>query len=168
METLQDTTQKITQFINQIGITCEPGVLAEETFIPGIKIENGKLIYEEEKMLSPGDLLHEAGHLAVLKPSDRNNTSGDDTAGDLDAGAAEMAAIAWSWAALTHLDIAPEIVFHPKGYKGGSDSIISNFSTKNYFGACTLQWLGLTIEKENEHFNGSELYPVMKNWLRTD
>ncbi len=167
METMPDTTQKISNFINEIGISCTPGVISEDTFLPGIKIEKGKLLYDEQKMLSPGDLLHEAGHLAVLKPEDRSKVNGGDISGDLDDGGAEMAAIAWSWAALKHLDIKPEIVFHQQGYKGGADSIIMNFSNKNYFGACLLQWLGMTIERKTDPEMIGDLYPAMIKWLRS-
>ena len=67
--------------------------------MPGILVDNGKLIVDEKEMLSPGDLLHEAGHLAVKPSSERKNihiTFGNDPA-------EEMMALAWSYAAFIHL-----------------------------------------------------------------
>ena len=78
-------------------------------------------MYDAQKLLSPGDLLHEAGHVAVLTKSDRIGVTSPEVSGDMEPGGVEMAAIAWSWAALKYLGIAPEIVFHKEGYKGDSE-----------------------------------------------
>lgn len=161
----QQLLDKITTFINGIGIPCTAGEVEDGTFLPGVDIKNGGIIFNADKMLSPGDLLHEAGHIAVLTEADRKVVSSPDVSGDLQEGGAEMAAIAWSWAALKHLDIPPGVVFHETGYHGDSENIINNFSKGNYFGASMLQWLQMTVEQHHAK-DGDAVYPDMKRWLR--
>lgn len=157
--------QAITGFLESIGLSCHPATIGHDTFLPGIDIQNGCILYDAEKLLSPGDLLHEAGHIAVLKPERRATVCNPDISGDLSPPGAELAAIAWSWSAIQHLQIAPEIVFHEKGYNDGSVAIIENFSNKRYFGASLLQWLDMTVEdKTGSGVEGT--YPVLTHWLR--
>ena len=160
----------ITTFINTIGIKCSEGTIPESTFLPGVEIVNGTLVYNKELLTYPGDLLHEAGHLAVLLPEHRQLASGSENlSGDLHEAAAEMAAIAWSWAAKEHLGIADEVVFHAAGYKDGSENIISSFRTSMKgpkMGVPILQWIGMTKENKPEHINKEEVFPKMTKWLR--
>lgn len=158
-------TTTIINFINQIGIPCMPATLINDTFLPSIDIRNGTIWFDNEKMKQPGDLLHEAGHVAVLLPEDRKTVSSPDNMnGDLQAGGAEMAAIAWSWAALKHLNIPPEIIFHADGYKSGAADLIRNFTNGQYLGHHLLAWMGMTCISEHEH--SEKLYPSMTQWLR--
>lgn len=172
METLSVTVNislvnHIAAFINEAGIECRPGTIPGTTFLPGIAIQNGCIIYDPQRIKYPGDLLHEAGHLAVLLPQHRQLAHGSDNlSGNLDPAAAEMAAIAWSWAAKEHLGIAPEILFHEGGYQGDSRSIIENFSNGRYIGVPMLQWLGMTKEPKPGSIAGDHTYPKLITWLR--
>ncbi|MBL7692322.1 MAG: hypothetical protein JNM41_12070 [Flavipsychrobacter sp.] len=164
---MKDHTTNIINFINQIGIPCMPATLTNDTFLPGIDIRNGIIWYDTERMKHPGDLLHEAGHVAVLLPEDRKIVSSPyNINGDLQAGGAEMAAIAWSWAALKHLAIPPEIVFHENGYKSGGADMIRNFTNGQYLGHHLLAWMGMTYVSENEP--SKNIYPAMTHWLRPE
>lgn len=147
------TAAKIAAFITGIGIPIRKGELSATTFLPGIDVAHGGLLVDEPRMLYCGDMLHETGHLAVLTPEARN-VERPDLSGD---GSAEMAAIAWSWAAAMHLDIDPRIVFHDHGYggDGGGAAIVDNFRANRFFGVPVLQWMGMTIH-----------YPKMCKWLR--
>ena len=107
-------TERLADFVRGIGIDVRPAQLPDTTFLPGIEIRDGMILIDEERLAYPGDLLHEAGHLAVIDPSERTAPSLSPSDGD------EMAAIAWSYAAARHLDIDPAIVFHPHGYRGSS------------------------------------------------
>lgn len=158
--------QKIAGFVNSIGIPCKPGTIDRETFLPGVDINNGSIVYDEARLISPGDILHEAGHIAVLLEKDREKVTSPDVSGDLQPGGAEMAAIAWSWAALRHLGLSPDVVFHEKGYHGESSQIIMNFSAERYFGVSLLQWFGMTCEKKNAGQLSVAVYPEMQFWLR--
>lgn len=151
-------------FIHAIGIETEIRTLEhEECFLPGLLIEQGKIIIDRNKLSYPGDILHEAAHIAVVPGEERSSLSGKTIGARKDAAAEEMMAIAWSYAACIHLDIDPEFVFHKDGYKGGGASIVTNFREGNYFGVPMLQWLGMTSANP---FNNKPLYPVMDKWLR--
>lgn len=162
-----DITATIVQFINKIGIPCRVKPLPHQTFLPGIDISGGTIYYDAQRMPYPGDLLHEAGHIAILKPEYRSVATGPDNLfGDMNRDAAEMAAIAWSWAALKYLRIAPEIVFHEHGYKGGSSTILENFSNNKFFGVPVLQRFGMTRDITGTVSTGEQVFPAMKHWLR--
>ena len=149
---LQPVTNQIAIFLNEIGLTVRAGQILARTILPGIQIEGGVLIIDEAQLAYPGDLLHEAGHLAVT-PAVRRNSLNGDTGED---GGEEMAAIAWSYAAVLHLGLSPDVVFHAAGYRGGSRNIIENFRAGRYFGVPFLKWIGLT----------GEGYPEMIRWVR--
>ena len=150
---MAEVVDRITGFLEKIGLPCRCEEIAEATFLPGIAVRHGVLTFDSERLLYPGDLLHEAGHLAVLSDSERAIAHG--LVGD-DAGR-EMAAIAWSWAAALEIGLAPPVVFHSAGYKGGSASIVENFTAGRYFGVPMLEYYGLTGKGE---------YPAMRRWLR--
>ena len=152
------------QFLHEIGIeTIFREIPHEQSFLPGLLIENGKIIIDKENLLYPGDLLHEAAHLAVIPASERIEISGASIGKRKDAPAEEMMAIAWCYAACIHLDIDPHFVFHEKGYKGEGENIITNFREGRYFGVPVLEWLGMTKTKKEKD---QPIYPAMIKWLR--
>jgi hypothetical protein len=153
-------TEKLAEFVRGIGIDVRAGALPDKTFLPGLDIRYGAIVVDEDRLAYPGDILHEAGHIAVADPAERAQPSLSPTPGD------EMATLAWSYAALCHLDIDPAIVFHPDGYKGGSDSLIENFSAGRYIGVPLLQYYGLTVEPKFAAERGVEPFPHMLRWLR--
>jgi hypothetical protein len=157
----QNLIARITTFLRDIGLEVRSESLPDETFLPGITVKRGALIFDESKLAYPGDLLHEAGHLAVVSP-ERRKTLNDSVGRVLHE---EMCAIAWSFAAVVQLDIAPEILFHAGGYQGGGQSFIQNFSTGHYVAVCTLEWLGLTTEPKKSLPPGTMVYPKMHKWL---
>lgn len=160
-------TTKISYFLQEIGIKVIPKVINEDTFLPGIRIVEGDIWVDEAKILSPGDILHEAGHLAIFSKETRKSLTDSVIVSNTTQGGEEMAAIAWSWAALKHLNIAPEIVFHPKGYKDDSENIIANFLQKQYFGVPTLAFKGLCIDGKsplNTDVKSEDVFPKMLKW----
>ena len=163
MGTDEKNLVKSINFINEIGITTEYKVITSDVcFLPGLLIEQGKIIIDRDKLRFPGDILHEAGHIAVVPAAERYVLDGPAVGERKDAPAEEMMAIAWSYAACIHLDIDPTFVFHVEGYRGGSASIIENFSAGRYFGVPVLQWLGMTAS-----FGSSAgVYPCMIKWMR--
>lgn len=154
----------IVSFIREIGLLVIEGQVQDPTFLPGILVDHGTLRFDGGKLQYPGDLLHEAGHLAVMPPERRRRahvTVGKD-------GGEEMAAIAWSWAALVHLKMDPGVVFHSAGYHGGGQAIVENFAAGRYFGVPFLQWRGLTFEPRQAKRLGVEPFPTMLKWLCDD
>ena len=115
---------------------------------------------DKDKLAHPGDLLHEAGHLAVTEPDSRNAPSLAPT------DAEEMATLAWSWAALKALDLDPAVVFHPHGYKGGGQSLIDAFAGGGGPGTPMLQWFGMTVTGKAAAEQGVAPFPHMLRWLR--
>lgn len=164
-ETESDRKQldgEIIAFLREIGIGVEFAPLAEPTILPGIDIHHGTLVLDQSKLKYPGDILHEAGHLAVVASERRNrlHKNAGQKAGE------EMMAIAWSYAAARHLEIDASILFHADGYKGGGDSLIENFTNGQYFAVCTLEWLGMTFEpKAGRQTAAEETYPKMRKWI---
>jgi hypothetical protein len=157
-----ELTARIVNFLIEIGLEVDAAVLGDETFLPGISVNCGVILIDENKLKHPGDLLHEAGHLAVMPASRRKQLQKDvgKKAGE------ELMAIAWSYAALVHLRLEPSVVFHAEGYRGGSDSLIENFTQGRYFGVPTLQWVGLTADNKRAKEIGIDPYPSMIKWLR--
>jgi len=149
-------------FLASIGLETAPAVLSEAGFLDGLTISHGVLLVDEEHLAYPGDLLHEAGHLAVVPAQKRKLLHGNVGS---DPGE-EMAAIAWSYAAALYLGIDPAVVFHPSGYSGGSQAILQNFSQGRYFGVPMLEWLGLTADKKTAALLQVSRYPHMLKWLR--
>jgi hypothetical protein len=155
-------TATIVTFLRDIGIPVYTEKLTDSTFLPGILLRHGGIVIDVERLRFPGDLLHEAGHLAVSSPDRRAAIDGD--AGP-DA-AEEMMAIAWSYAASVHLQLDSSVVFHPDGYRGGSEALIENFTQGRYIGVPVLQWLGMTLEPRQAAERGVAPYPHMLRWLR--
>jgi hypothetical protein len=149
-------------FLAGIGLDTGPAVLSEAGFLDGLMISHGVLLIDEVRLGYPGDLLHEAGHLAVVPGEKRKLLYG--SAGS-DPGE-EMAAIAWSYAAALYIGIDPAVVFHPKGYAGGSQAILLNFSQGRYFGVPMLEWFGLTADQKTAALLQVSRYPHMLKWLR--
>jgi hypothetical protein len=156
-------TAKIVAFLRDIGLEIQTGELEGDTVLPGINVDVGVLVFDPAKLKFPGDLLHEAGHLAVKSPAERELTSSRMSSDP----AEEMMAIAWSYAASVHLQLSPEVVFHPEGYRGGSQSLIENFSAGRYLAVPMLQWLGMACDEKRAKETGAAPYPHMIKWVRT-
>lgn len=160
-------TQKIAAFLFDIGIEVLATKLDETTFLPGVSVKKGKLLVDEEELAFPGDLLHEAGHLAVAPASLRAELSDEVVLPDRHPDVLEVEAIAWSYAACVHLGIDPGVVFHPHGYGGRSEGLLLNFSLGVFLGVNELEASGLTYSPRAAADLGVESYPKMINWLRS-
>jgi hypothetical protein len=111
--------ERIIAFLRTIGPEVRAGWIEEPTVLPGLRVDHGVLVYDPVKWKHPGDLLHEAGHLAVRLPEDRTAASNDLGADP----AEEMLASALYYTAILHLGLPPAVLFHPEGYAGGSSSL---------------------------------------------
>jgi hypothetical protein len=157
------TFSTIAAFLAEIGLPVEIGEIHHPTFLPGIHADSGILRVDPSRLSCPGDLLHEAGHLALLTEQQRSQVTGD--VGD--SGGEELGAIAWSYAAAVHLQLDPCVVFHEHGYRGGGQSMLQNFADGRYIGVPMLQWLGLCLDEKSALPLGLKPYPHMLRWLRT-
>ncbi len=147
----------ILNFINEIGIKSSLHTIEENTFLPGLKIHYGTLLIDLDQIKHPGDILHEAGHLALMDHEELSSISGNVMEGKDPATDVEMAVMIWSYAASIHLDLSPEIVFHSDGYKGESEMIIQSYESGNFFGLPILVWMELCTY---------ESFPKMNKWTR--
>jgi hypothetical protein len=158
---LDPTATLILGFLQQIGIAIRLAPLGGDTFLPGVTLEPGGLIVDPERLLHPGDLLHEAGHLATMLPAQRA-TTGSNAGSDM---GAEIAAQTWSYAAAVHLGLPPETVFHSAGYKGSAESLIQIYR-EGKAGVPLLQWMGLTLDPTRAAELSIAPYPHMIRWVR--
>ena len=154
-------TDRLAAFVRQIGIEVTPATLEAPGPCPGVEARRGVLLVDEARLAYPGDILHEAGHVAVCDPATRPTLDaiGDDPA-------EEMAAMAWSYAAARWLEIDPAIVFHPAGYKGGSQALLEAFERDGPPGAPMLEWFGMTLGRRTAAAQGARPFPHMLRWLR--
>jgi hypothetical protein len=152
-------TKRLAAFLRGIGIDVHATTLPENTFLPGLEIRNGAILIDAARLTYPGDILHEAGHLAVADPIERNAPRLSPSDGD------ELTTIAWSYAAVRHLGVDPALVFHA-AFKGGGAAIIENFNAGRYFGVPLLQLYGMSFEPRQAAEKGLSPYPHMVRWLR--
>ena len=157
----QEIFNKTIDFLRVIGIPVHFRPINDKTLLPGIQVLNGEIIVDMEQLKYPGDILHEAGHIAVVPAAERNSLN-EDSIGEREQNQAEeMAAIAWSYAACVHLDVDATFVLHDQGYKSGGNHLANNFKAGRYFGVPMLQWTGMALDPKEP---GG--YPEMRRWMR--
>ncbi|HKO54780.1 MAG TPA: hypothetical protein VJ276_02810 [Thermoanaerobaculia bacterium] len=145
--------EQVAAFLRSIGIEVHARRIDHETLVPGVDIFAGGLIYDEPRLASPADLLHEGAHIALTPPALRAALNGTIESSP----AEEVSAIAWTWAAAMHLGLDPARVFHTEVVSGNGPTLLENFATGHYVGVPMLQRWGLT---------GAGEYPRMRRWVR--
>lgn len=158
--------QKTLAFLKEIGITVIEKKVASDSFLPGLELGPNCLYIDFDTLKYPGDILHEAGHLAVASTENRMRIGTPDIPKDWPDGGEEMGAILWSYAAVVHLELPITFVFHPEGYKNNSAWLIEQFEKENYIGLPFLEWIGVTFSKENAIIKETKPFPFMQKWLR--
>ncbi len=161
MSPADSDTQTIINFLERIGIAVVLGTVAGDTALPAMTVRNGALLVDLARLAWPGDLLHEAGHIAVTDPALRATLS--DVSSDP---GEEMAAIAWSYAAAIAIGIDPKLVFHEHGYRGGGGWLADNFNQGHYVGVPMLEYFGMAARKADADATGVATFPHMLRWLR--
>lgn len=162
---MEKDIHNILSFLDFTGIKYLLKPIESQSFLPGLQLDNGILIIDTEKLLHPGDILHEAGHLATANPTIRETMS--DTLPDCDMHqSGEMMAVAWSYAACIYIGISPEIVFHEHGYRGGSKNLLRNFAAGCYIALPMLEWANMAYDKKKAAQLNVQPYPHMQKWLR--
>jgi hypothetical protein len=157
---------KILHFLNEIQINVIEKELEDATFLPGLAIASNCIQIDFDKLLYPGDILHEAGHFAVTTSEERVLIGTDSMPNEWPTQGDEIVSMLWSYAALRHLELPIEFVFHPNGYKNESPWLIENYTNEIYIGLPLLEWMGLTLSKERASQEGEKPFPTMIKWLR--
>jgi hypothetical protein len=153
---------RIVPFLEKIGIPVLIEPVPDNSLLPGATVRGDTLIFDPETLAWPGDLLHEAGHIAVSDPATRaTQTEVSSHPGE------EMAAMAWSYAAAIALDIDPIHVFHTDGYHGGGQNYLESYTKGgNGIGVPMLQYYGMSAEPHQAEALGRDAFPAMTRWLR--
>lgn len=152
-----DYLDRMLEFLTSIGLPVRETSFDQPGFLPGLLIERGELLLDRARLLYPGDVLHEAGHIAVTVAAERRLLGANVTENHPEKDGEELAVLLWTYAACQLLGIPEEVVFHPAGYKGSSDWLISTFRSGQYMGLPLLVWMGMTT---------TEGFPAMTRWLR--
>jgi hypothetical protein len=158
-----DHESKIITFLDSVGIITRP-VKNSTGFLKGVRIVEGELHYDIDRMDSVGDLLHEAGHVATVPIQFRKLLNDDvykcicriltqftneNPVARALLHADECEAVAWSYMALRECRIPANIVFHPKFFGGKEEAIdlLKGIQSGCYFGFHGLQVSGMCRRK---------------------
>ena len=169
---------KVINFLNSIGIPTIKGYVPIMSFLPGILIKQGTLIYNGKATL--GDMLHEAGHLAIVPGKYRKFMSGkldrsikriyrmakaSDELDNPDAPiarqlmqASESEATAWAWAVGKFLNIAEEEIILDNTYEGKGANERAKLSANCHFGINGLRASGMV--------ESVKTYPKLTRWVQ--
>lgn len=175
---------KSAAFLSQLGIRIDFDPTANG-FLEKIAIDGGRLIVATHDDDIAGDLLHEAGHLAVIPTIFRDKATGDlsglgqlfddwfDThpnalgceedpiaRGILQSG--ECEAVAWSYAAAHAIGIDTRIPFS-RGFSGVGLALHDVIALSYYFGVHGLAACGMT---DLPRPRANTPFPEMKRWLQ--
>jgi hypothetical protein len=87
--------ERIVAFLGRIGVGVREQPIGETTFLPGIRVAGGTLVFDRSRLDWPADLLHEAAHVALTSAARRPALDDALEAAPPDA-VGEVEAIAWS------------------------------------------------------------------------
>jgi len=180
-----DCFPAIVAFMRRVGVPVEVGEFGPAGFLPGVTVHQGGFRVDPSHLVASGDLLHEAGHMAIL-PAALRPLMGD----NLQTGLLEMAekagiqapglgmtamrgegmAIAWSYAALLAADLPADCIFFPGSYTLGDrpEGLLALLAQGNTLGVDGLARLGMTGNPGVHRLlydNGLPPFPAMARWL---
>lgn len=151
---------KLVTFVRSIGLEVHACTIDWKTQFPGLDIRAGAVLVDESRLIHPGNILHEAGHIAVHDPASRSHPKFSPTQGE------ELSALAWSYAATVHLGLSAEVVFYPGSYTGWATALVENFAEGRYIGVPLLHRYGMAVEPRLAQEGGVAPYPHIIRWLR--
>lgn len=173
------------EFVSRIGIDvmCAP---VRDSHIPYVSISDGGLVVDLDKVF-PGDVLHEAGHLAVVPQPFRSKANGDladvqramgrhlEIYGDRGLGGwpedpvcrallqcGEAEAIAWQYAAARAIDLPEEWLFPEASFDDAWQSLLIGLKLGSHMGIHGLQAAGWTSTRPGA---ATPAYPELAFWL---
>lgn len=158
--------ESIVAFLRQVGIPVREGDVGEDAFLPGLAVEGGTIVFDAARLTWPGDLLHEAGHIAVTPPAQRRLLPESLSGHPIDAAGGEVEATAWAFAASVAVGLEPAVLFHEGGYHGKSAGLVMTYSMGVYPGCKGLADAGMTQVGDRARQAGVAPYPHMTKWLR--
>lgn len=179
---LKPYIQQTMDFLNGIGLPIS--VVPDATgFLDHIRVVDGCL--EIDPACPVSNVLHEAGHLAVVPSPFRHLMTGD-----LDEGtermfaeikklslepddplsraamqAGESEATAWAWAVGEYLEIPPEVIILDSEYEGDGADMRVMLMMRQYLGINGLMHAGFCLTRANPRRN-LPVYPKLAYWLQ--
>lgn len=164
---------EVIAFLEKIGLQMVRVERLEGNFLEGVKIVNGAVHYQDNAAIS--NLLHEAGHLAIIPENIRHMADGNlddcfesmfDKIAHVDPEheitkallqCSDTEATAWAWAAGKHLGIREETIIRDVDYDGEGESIRLMLSEGHYFGINGLAASGMS---------STRTFPAMRIWAQ--
>ncbi len=186
--------QRVQSFVNRIGIPCLPfnrqhNPKRFRTFLNGICIYEGKVLFDASALdFEVGDILHEAGHLAVIPAQFRRYATYDvetsckehfdayiaahpngfgypeDATCRAIMQAGEQEAIAWSFAAALAAKVQPEAIFHGSSYGEDTKGLIDSLRMGFHVGIHGLHAAGMTVLPHISRIKNA--FPQMVKWVQ--
>jgi hypothetical protein len=150
----------LARFVRSVGICVHAADLPILAAFPGLDIEYGAVLIDESRLIHPGNILHEAGHIAITDPIVRMEKKLSPTGGE------ELSSLAWSYAATKYLGFEAELVFYDGSYKGWDSGLVSNFAEGRYIGVPLLQRYGMAFDPVRAKAMNVDPFPHMVKWLR--
>ncbi len=102
-----------------------------------------RILVDPERLAYPGDLLHEAGHVALERPSARACLSQEVLARRPPAQSEELGVLLWTSLAAKEIGLPSDVVFHAGGYRGESAWIAQQLESPAPIGLPLLVWMGV-------------------------
>ena len=159
------TLSTIAAFLSEIGLPVEIGEIQQPTFLPGIHVESGILRVDPARLSWPGDLLHEAGHLALLTEQQRKQV---DRRRGRRWGRRDSAQSPGRTPRPFICNSIPASFSTSTVTTAAARASCENFAAGRYIGLPMLQWRGLTLDEKNARASGVKPYPHMLRWLRVE
>ena len=153
-------------FLASIGLPVCEGEVPADAFLPGIAVADGGLRVDPSRLQWPGDLLHEAGHLAVMPAAVRAQAHADVDAGEHAPWAGEQEAMAWALAAAHAIGMPVDVLVHDGGYHGRAQDIRTMYALGIVPGLRGLCASGMAAAGGFGADAGAVQYPAMLRWLR--
>lgn len=175
----------VVEFLNHIGISAElqPGA---KGFLGAVRIVDGRLLVDP--LCPVSDLLHEAGHIAIVPKRYRhllnNNVSKGHAlmledvdhllADDVDhplyvavMQSGDTEATAWAWAAGIHLGIAPEKIILDQQYENDGAGVRLALSLGQYAGINGMARAGFCYtNRAIAHMKDTQCFPALAFWTQ--
>jgi hypothetical protein len=153
------------RFLDKIGIVWRHAALPDTTFMPGLEVLDGVIVIDPDRLRYPGDILHEAGHIALLPAEKRPLFSGNVLEALPEERGHELGVILWTYAASLHLELPLDFVIHDDGYHKSAPWLREQLTSGTYLGLPLLVWMGL-CEDPSKQSSGGRAFPRMTKWLR--
>lgn len=183
--------EEVVSFLERIGLRVErvEAAQVEASFLPSVLVSEGGLKVCMEEAF-PGDILHEAAHLAVIPASFRPYANGDlrevenkmaqylednpeamlsypeDPLARAVLQAAEAEATAWQYAAAQEIGLPLRWVFPVGSYDGDRVELLRGLRNNAYLGINGLRAAGWTQVRASPYQPDVPVYPKLKFWLQ--